>query len=160
MAVLCFLKIRKDLKGEIVFSLPLEHTVQAADDLWHKPNYFWAASAVKLIASGQREVQVLVCERCLRSVADSLTNSAAASVETAGGNTLNQELVKPISRFAHCEGVQPLWQVKVNSFSFLQKTKKAATSVWHSAVLLTRSFELMKVTLHKWTWKPALYVHV
>lgn len=27
-------------------------------------------------------------------MADSLTNSAAASVETAGGNTLNQELVK------------------------------------------------------------------
>lgn len=100
----------KDLKGEIGFSLPLEHTVQLADDLWHKPNYFWAASTVKLIASGQSEVQVLVCQRRLRSVADSLTNSAAASVETAGGNTLNQELVKPISRFAQCEGVQPLRQ--------------------------------------------------
>lgn len=147
----------KDLEGEIVFSLPLEHSVQLAEDLWHKPNYFWAASAVKLVAWGQREVQVWVCERRLRSVADSLTNSAAASVESAGGNTLNQELVKPIPRFAQCKGVEALWQVWVFSYSFLQKTetgevktkgKKGSYVFMTLSPSANTSFGASKMTLH------------
>lgn len=150
-----------------MFSLPLEHSVQLADDLWHKPNYFWAASAVKLVAWGQREVQVWVCERRLRSVADSLTNSAAASGETAGGNTLNQELVKPIPRFAQCTGVEPLWQVWAFSSSFCIRQKQEK---WRpkgrkgSYVFMTRSpsANTFSLQLIKWLYmdEPAVYVYV
>lgn len=111
-------------------------------------------------------MQVLVCQRRLRSVADSLTNSAATSVETAGGNTLNQELVKPISRFAQCKGVQPLGtSQRVFSFCLLQKTETVEVNTEEekkgsrifttlSVDLQTLSLELIKLlymTLHEKT---------
>lgn len=80
-----------------MFSLPPEHIVQLVDDCDIRQIIFELPEQSKTMASGQRELQVLVCERRLQSVAGKglFKKRFAARVETARGKALNQEAVNP-----------------------------------------------------------------